>query len=111
MPCEMICYADGRCETSSLPTRTEPANRNSSLTRRSVVGGTGGALAAAGLPLLSACARLDKARLKHAANVLNRGNCSDISSLDPHFITGNWEAYVVGDCLLGLTTEGDDGNA
>lgn len=47
-------------------------------------------------------------RLTHDATTLNRGNGSEIASLDPHYITGDWESYVVGDCLIGLTTE--DGN-
>jgi oligopeptide transport system substrate-binding protein len=82
------------------------------LTRRRVLQGSGTILTGSPtLALLSSCAREDRARLTHPASVLNRGNGPDISSLDPHFITGNWEAYVIGDCLLGLTTEGPDGNA
>ncbi len=42
--------------------------------------------------------------------VINRGNGPDIRSLDPAFISGTWEAWVVGDILMGLTTEGPDGN-
>ncbi len=38
--------------------------------------------------------------------VLNRGNGPDIKSLDPAFIQGTWEAWVVGDMIMGLTTEG-----
>jgi oligopeptide transport system substrate-binding protein len=38
--------------------------------------------------------------------VMNRGNSADIKSLDPAFIEGNWEAWVLGDVLMGLTTEG-----
>lgn len=41
--------------------------------------------------------------------VLNRGNGPDIKSLDPAFIEGTWEAWVVGDLLMGLTTEGPNG--
>ena len=37
---------------------------------------------------------------------LNRGNTADIKSLDPAFIEGNWEAWLLGDVLMGLTTEG-----
>ncbi len=40
--------------------------------------------------------------------VLNRGNSSDIKSLDPAFIDGSWEFNVVGEVLIGLTTEGPD---
>jgi len=40
---------------------------------------------------------------------LNRGNFADIKSLDPAFIEGNWEAWLLGDVLMGLTTEGPRG--
>ncbi|MGA7710945.1 MAG: peptide ABC transporter substrate-binding protein [Rhizomicrobium sp.] len=38
--------------------------------------------------------------------VLNRGNGPDIKSLDPAFVQGTWESWVVGDMIMGLTTEG-----
>src|ERR1700743_3299298 len=38
--------------------------------------------------------------------VLNRGNAGDIKSLDPAFIQGNWENWLLGDVIMGLTTEG-----
>lgn len=41
--------------------------------------------------------------------VLNRGNGPDIKSLDPAYIDGTWEAWVVGDLMMGLTTEGPKG--
>ena len=85
-----------------------PHRRN--WTRRALLG-TSAIAAGSTLPFLTACTRSAQAKLTHAPDVLNRGNGSDISSLDPHFITGNWEAYVIGDCLLGLTTEGPDGDA
>lgn len=40
---------------------------------------------------------------------LNRGNGPDIKSLDPAFVQGLWESFVVGDMLMGLTTEGPRG--
>ncbi len=39
-----------------------------------------------------------------ALTVLNRGNGSEIKSLDPHFIDGLQESTVEGDLLIGLTT-------
>lgn len=39
-----------------------------------------------------------------AAMVLNRGNGAEPDSLDPHFIGGTWEANIVGDLMVGLTT-------
>jgi oligopeptide transport system substrate-binding protein len=39
----------------------------------------------------------------HAAT-LNRGNGGEPASLDPHFISGTWEANIVGDLMTGLTT-------
>lgn len=41
---------------------------------------------------------------------LNRGNLSEVKSLDPNFIDGQWEAFLVGDMLMGLTTDAADGN-
>jgi oligopeptide transport system substrate-binding protein len=41
--------------------------------------------------------------------VLNRGNGPDIKSLDPAYVTATWEAWVVGDMIMGLTTEGPRG--
>ncbi len=58
---------------------------------------------------LAACGPPHTARLTHPTTVLNRGNSADVASLDPHYIQANNEAYVVGDCLMGLTTEGPDG--
>lgn len=40
----------------------------------------------------------------HAAAMLNRGNGAEPDSLDPHFIGGTWEANIVGDLMVGLTT-------
>lgn len=40
---------------------------------------------------------------------LNRGNLSEVKSLDPDFIDGQWEAFLVGDMIMGLTTDGPDG--
>jgi oligopeptide transport system substrate-binding protein len=37
--------------------------------------------------------------------VLNRGNGSEIKSLDPAFIEGNYEQWLLGDVIVGLTTE------
>jgi oligopeptide transport system substrate-binding protein len=37
--------------------------------------------------------------------VLNRGNGSEIKSLDPAFIQGNFEQWLLGDVIVGLTTE------
>jgi len=61
-------------------------------------------LAAAALLLLG-CSRSDEAR----GPVLNRGNGPDIKSLDPAFVQGTWEGFVVGDMIVGLTTEGPRG--
>lgn len=47
----------------------------------------------------------------HAAaeNILRVGNPGHPASLDPHRITGVWENRIVGDMLMGLTTEGPRG--
>lgn len=37
--------------------------------------------------------------------VFRRSNGAEPSSLDPHFITGAWESAIIGEVLMGLTTE------
>lgn len=44
-----------------------------------------------------------------ADRILRVGNPGHPASLDPHRITGVWENRVVGDMLMGLTTEGPGG--
>ncbi len=41
---------------------------------------------------------------------LPRGNGARSRSLDPHYIDGTWEANIVGDALVGLTTDAADGS-
>jgi oligopeptide transport system substrate-binding protein len=43
--------------------------------------------------------------------VFHRGNGSEPDTLDPHLAQGNWEAHIIGDLILGLTTEGPNGEA
>ena len=43
--------------------------------------------------------------------VLRRGNLGEPGSLDPHFISGTWEANIVGDMLMGLVYRGPGGAA
>ncbi len=63
------------------------------------------------LILLSACTKFGTAsRTVHAPDYLVRGNGIEIKSLDPHYIDGSWEANIVGDVLVGLTTDAADGN-
>jgi oligopeptide transport system substrate-binding protein len=45
-----------------------------------------------------------------AEKVLRRGNLAEPYSLDPHHTTGINEANILGEILLGLYTEGADGN-
>jgi len=42
--------------------------------------------------------------------ILERGNGSEPSTLDPHKASGTWENNIIGDLFLGLTTELPDGN-
>jgi oligopeptide transport system substrate-binding protein len=44
-----------------------------------------------------------------AERILRVGNPGHPASLDPHRITGVWENRIVADMLMGLTTEGPDG--
>ena len=67
------------------------------------------ALAVAALVSLAACSPSDNSQTVHSPDYLVRGNGAEIKSLDPHYIDGQWEANVVGDALVGLTTDGPDG--
>ncbi len=66
-------------------------------------------VAFAALILLAACSRSGTNQTVHTADYLVRGNGAEIKSLDPHYIDGQWEANVVGDLLVGLTTDAADG--
>ena len=46
----------------------------------------------------------------HAEKILRRGNLAEPYSLDPHHTTGIHEANVLGEILLGLYTEGQNGD-
>ncbi|HJW40776.1 MAG TPA: peptide ABC transporter substrate-binding protein [Rhizomicrobium sp.] len=60
--------------------------------------------------LLGACTKFGTASTTiHSPDYLVRGNGAEIKSLDPHYIDGNWESNVVGDMLIGLTTDAPDG--
>ena len=69
------------------------------------------AICAAALGALAACgdgAQTNKAAAPGASTgqvVLNRGNGAEPASLDPHRVNGNWEDHIVGDMILGLTTQ------
>lgn len=43
--------------------------------------------------------------------VFHRGNGAEPDTLDPHLAQGNWESHIIGDLMLGLTTEGPTGEA
>ncbi|MBV9542351.1 MAG: peptide ABC transporter substrate-binding protein [Alphaproteobacteria bacterium] len=69
--------------------------------------------AAALLVTLGACSKSGgdhQTGAVHAVDYLVRGNGAEIKSLDPHYIDGQWEANVVGDVLMGLTTDGPNGD-
>jgi ABC-type oligopeptide transport system substrate-binding subunit len=67
-------------------------------------------VALAALVLLVACSWSGTSNhAVHAPDYFVRGNGAEIKSLDPHYIDGNWEANVVGDGLMGLTTDDADG--
>lgn len=69
------------------------------------------ALAAGALLLLAACGQNDTktgASAPRTANgevVLNRGNGAEPKTLDPHIAQGSWEDQIIGDLLVGLTTQ------
>jgi oligopeptide transport system substrate-binding protein len=58
------------------------------------------------------CLAILAAACSHPENqgvVLNRGNGAEIKSLDPAFIEGNYEQWLLGDVIVGLTTDGPRG--
>jgi oligopeptide transport system substrate-binding protein len=61
---------------------------------------------------LSACGEAQAPQTANAANpeeiVLNRGNAAEPFTLDPHQAGGTWENDIIGDMLMGLTTEAAD---
>ena len=62
------------------------------------------------LSTLSVICALLLAAPAHAEKILRRGNLAEPYSLDPQHTTGLQEADVLGDMLLGLYTEGQNGN-
>ena len=46
-----------------------------------------------------------------AGGTLRVGNVGEPETLDPHHVAGTWENRIVGDMLIGLTTEAADGTA
>ena len=75
-------------------------------------------MSACGAGLLAACGQnpsTQEGRNGTAAQypgevVLNRGNAAEPLSLDPHHAQGNWEINIIGELLVGLTTEDAGGN-
>lgn len=68
------------------------------------------AICAAALGALAACG--DGTQNKAAAPggqpgqvVLNRGNGAEPATLDPNLVGANWEDNIVGDMMMGLTTQ------
>jgi len=43
--------------------------------------------------------------------VYHRGNAAEPDTLDPHLAQGVWEDDIIGDMLMGLTTQGPNGDA
>jgi oligopeptide transport system substrate-binding protein len=84
-----------------------------SQTRRAFLTSVGGAA------LLAACGQSETAKQAQSGPaiaggpgeiILNRGNAAEPLSIDPHHAQGNWEANIIGDLLVGLTTEDADAN-
>jgi oligopeptide transport system substrate-binding protein len=63
------------------------------------------ALALAGCDGADAPASALPAKGSTSEVVFYRGNSAEPKSLDPHLIEGTWEINIVGDMLMGLTTE------
>jgi len=65
----------------------------------------------AGLAAIAAVLGIPGSPPATAANpvVLHRGNDAEPGSLDPHLMGAHWEAVILGDLFLGLTTEDPKG--
>lgn len=83
-------------------------------TRRAFLSSVGGTA------LLAACGEQRSATTKQTTNaaaaaaapgeiVLNRGNAAEPLSLDPHHANSVWEDNILGDLMIGLTTDSVDG--
>jgi oligopeptide transport system substrate-binding protein len=83
---------------------TEPKTR-----RAFLLGASAFALAAAGCGR-SGTAAGDATAARPGEIVFHRGNGAEPLSLDPHHVAGNWELNIVGDMLVGLTTEDAEAN-
>ncbi len=55
--------------------------------------------------LIASAVAVTMATTAFAAKILHRGNAAEPATLDPHFATGTWENNIIGDMLMGLTTE------
>src|SRR5262245_49508587 len=97
-----------------LPTPTALAgsrSRGKSMNRRTLLQACWLSLCAASLGALSACGDGTQSGTASASGnapgmvVLNRGNAAEPATLDPHLVNGNWENNIVGDMIVGLTTE------
>ena len=72
-------------------------------------------LSAGSAALLSACGNGENARQSRSATaasgvVYNHGNGAEPASLDPHHTQEAYAASIIGDLIVGLTTEDVDGN-
>jgi oligopeptide transport system substrate-binding protein len=70
---------------------------------------------AAGLLIVAGCGQPNSASNSKGgganivAGVFNRGNAAEPGTLDPHLAQGVWEDTIIGDMLMGLTTESAKG--
>src|ERR1700753_3935838 len=61
--------------------------------------------------LLGACSKFGGGnQTVHAPDYLVRGNGVEVKRLDPDYTAGDWEATVLGDMLVGLTTDAANGD-
>ncbi len=83
--------------------------------RRTILRSFGFAVCTAALGALAACGDGTQTNTATAPGgqpgqvVLNRGNGAEPGTLDPHLVYANWENNIVGDIIMGLTTENAKG--
>jgi oligopeptide transport system substrate-binding protein len=80
-------------------------------TRRAFLASAGSAALLAACGQGGTAAQNDAAASTHPGEaVLNRGNAAEPMTLDPHLAQSVWENNIIGDLLIGLTTEDAQGN-
>jgi len=78
--------------------------------RTALLSGGAAALGIAGYATLGGDSGEPRARPQVAAGLLRRGNGAEPNTLDPALSSAQWEDAIIGDLLIGLTTDDENGD-